>query len=100
MAICEKDGNKFYLICGKEKLYESEVEGNISQINVSKSGYVSIVISNTSYKSVVDVFDKTGNEVYFIKIPDKSISAIARYLLSCDILTSATLDVTKLVLKI
>ena len=35
----------------------------------------------------------------FIKIPDKSISAIARYLLSCDILTSATLDVTKLVLK-
>ena len=58
MAICEENGQKFYLICGKEKLFENEIEGNINQINVSNSGFVSIVISNTSYKSVVDVFDK------------------------------------------
>ena len=77
MAICEKDGNKFYLICGKEKLYESEVEGNISQINVSKSGYVSIVISITSYKSVVDVFDKTGNEVFKTNLIKSSIQIVS-----------------------
>ena len=87
MAICE---NKFYLICGKEKLYESEVEGNISQINVSKSGYVSIVISNTSYKSVVDVFDKTGNEVFKTnlvtsRVADVSISQDSKYLAIAEI---------------
>ncbi len=63
MAICEENGQKFYLICGKEKLFESEIEGNITQIKVSRNGYVSIVISNTSYKSIVDVFDKTGKEI-------------------------------------
>ena len=31
MAICEENGQKFYLICGKEKLFESEIEGNITQ---------------------------------------------------------------------
>ena len=28
MAICEKDGLKFYLICGKEKMFENEIEGH------------------------------------------------------------------------
>ena len=29
MAICEENGQKFYLICGKEKLYGGEIEGDI-----------------------------------------------------------------------
>jgi len=64
MAICEEEGQKFYLICGKEKIFENEVEGNITQINVSKSGFVSIVISNTSYKSIVDVYNRSGEEIF------------------------------------
>ena len=32
MAICEENGQKFYLICGKEKLFEREIEGNIKLI--------------------------------------------------------------------
>ncbi len=90
LAICEKDGSKFYLICGKEKLFEKEIEGNISQINVSNSGYVSIVISNTSYKSVVDVFDKTGNEVFktnlvSARVVDVSMSQDSKYLAIAEI---------------
>ena len=64
MAVCEENGQKFYLICGKEKIYEGEIEGNISQIKVSRSGYIALVLSNTSYKSIVDVFDKTGKEIF------------------------------------
>ena len=90
MAISEKDGSKFYLICGKEKLFESEIEGNINQINVSNSGYVSIVISNTSYKSVVDVFDKTGEEVFktnlvSARVADVCISQDGKYLAIAEI---------------
>lgn len=64
MAICEKNGQKFYLICGKEKLFEGEIEGNITQIKVSRNGYIALVVSNSSYKSIVDVFDKNGEEIF------------------------------------
>ena len=90
MAICEKSGQKFYLICGKEKIFESETEGNITQINVSKSGYVSIVRSNTSYKSIVDVFDKTGTEIFKTnlvssRVADVCISQDGKYLAIAEI---------------
>lgn len=85
MAICEENGQKFYLICGKEKLFENEIEGNITQINVNKSGYISVVISNTSYKSIVDVYDKSGEEVFKTNlvtsiVADVSISQDSKYL--------------------
>lgn len=85
MVICEEEGQKFYLICGKEKIFENEVEGNISQINVSRNGYVSVVISNTSYKSIIDVFDKSGKEIFKTnlvtsRVADVSISQDSKYL--------------------
>lgn len=90
MAVCEKEGSKFYLICGKEKVYESEVDGNISQINVNKSGYVSVVISNNSYKSIVYVFDKAGKEVFktnlvSARVADVEISQDSKYLAIAEI---------------
>lgn len=85
LAICEKNGQKFYLISGKEKIYENEIEGNINQIQVNRNGYLSVVISNTSYKSVVDVFDKNGKEIFktnlsTARVVDVSISQDSKYL--------------------
>lgn len=85
LAISEKNGQKFYLISGKEKIYENEIEGNITKINVNRNGYISVVISNTSYKSVVDVFDKTGKEIFrtnlrTARVVDISISQDSQYL--------------------
>ena len=85
MAICEENGPKFYLICGKEKIFENEVEGNIMQIKVSRSGYVSVVISNISYKSIIDVYDRSGKEIFKTnlvtsRVADISISQDSKYL--------------------
>ena len=85
LAICEKNGQKFYLISGKEKIYENEIEGKINQIQVNRNGYLSVVISNTSYKSVVDVFDKNGKEIFktnlsTARVVDVSISQDSKYL--------------------
>ena len=85
MAICEEDGQKFYLICGKEKIFENEVEGNITQIHVSRSGYVSVVISNTSYKSIIGVYNRSGTEIFKTnlvtsRVADISISQDSKYL--------------------
>lgn len=76
MAVCENNGQKFYLICGKEKLFESEIEGNITQIKVSRNGYVALVISNTSYKSIVDVFDKDGKEIFKTNLVSSRVADI------------------------
>ena len=85
LIIAEEEGQKFYLISGKEKLYENEIEGNISQIYVNSSGYASIVITNTSYKSIVDIYNKNGKEIFKTnlatsKVVDVSISGDSKFL--------------------
>ena len=85
MAICEENGQKFYLICGRDKIYENEIEGNITQINVSRNGFVSIVMSNTSYKSIIDVYDRSGKGIFktnlvTARVADISISQDSKYL--------------------
>lgn len=64
MVIAEKNGKKIYLISGNNILWNGEVEGSISNINVNKNGYVSVVIKNTTYKSVVAFFDLSGTELF------------------------------------
>lgn len=77
MAIAEKDGQKFYLINGKEKIFENSIEGNISHIKVNRSGYVSVVVSNTTYKSIVDVYDKSGKEIFKTNLVTSTVVDVA-----------------------
>jgi WD40 repeat protein len=96
MVICEEDGQKFYLISGKEKIFENEVEGNISKINVSRNGYIAIVLSNSSYKSIVDVYNKSGKEIFKTnlvtsRVSDVSISQDSKYLAIAEIDISGVL---------
>lgn len=90
IAISEEQGQKFYLICGREKLYENSIEGTINQINVNEGGYISIVLSNASYKSVVEIYDKSGKEVFKTnlvtsRVADVSISKDNKYLAIAEI---------------
>lgn len=64
LCIAEKGGQKIYLISNKNIVWQKEIEGNISSININKNGYVSVVISGTSYKSVVQLFDDKGNYLF------------------------------------
>ena len=96
MTIYEEGGNKFYLLCGKDKLFEGEVEGNINLMNINKSGNVSMVLSNSSYKSIIDVFNRNGEELLKTnlvssKVFDTSISQDNKYLAIAEIDTSGVL---------
>lgn len=64
LCIGEKEGNTIYLISNKNIIWQKEIEGNITDINVNKNGYVSIVISGTSFKSIVQTYDSSGNELF------------------------------------
>ena len=64
LAIAEKNGKKIYLINNKNIVWQTDVEGKISSVNVNRSGYVSIIISGTSYKTVIKNFDNQGKELF------------------------------------
>ena len=64
LAIAENNGNNIYLVSGNKLAWQKTVDGNISKINVNKNGYISIILSGTSYKSVVTTFDPKGTELF------------------------------------
>ena len=64
LCVAEKDGQKLYLIHNKNIIWQKDIEGNIASINVNKNGYVSITISGTSYKTIVQTFSSNGDELF------------------------------------
>ena len=64
LAIGEKDGKKVYLITDKDISWETEVEGNILQVHVNKNGYVAVSVSDTSYKTVITMYNPEGKEMF------------------------------------
>lgn len=64
LVIGEKNNQKLYLITGDHVIWEKQVEGNISKVTVNKNGYVSVIVSGTTYKSVIITYDEKGNELF------------------------------------
>lgn len=64
LAIAEKEGNQIYLICNTEMKWNKEVEGDIYRVCINKNGYVTVLLKNTTYSSIVIVFDTEGNELF------------------------------------
>ena len=96
LAIAENKGKKVCLITDKDMTWEADVEGSISQIHVNKNGYVAIVIVNTSYKTVVAVYDPQGKELFktylsTTRTVDVDISNDNKYLAIAEVDTSGTI---------
>ena len=64
LVLAESNGSKLYLISGNSILWQKDVEGNVSRVSVNKNGYVSVVITNTTYKSVVVLYTQAGKELF------------------------------------
>ncbi len=95
IAISEQNGSKLNLISGSEILWTKEMDGNISKISVNNNGYVSVILTGTTYKSVIAIFDEKGNELFKIyrsttTVVDTSISNDNQYLAFAEINTSGT----------
>lgn len=96
LTVAEADGQRIYLISDEKILWENKIEGNISKINVSKSGYVSVITRGTSYKSVIVTFDKNGNELFKTYLAstiavDTDVSVDGKYLAIAEVNTSGAL---------
>lgn len=64
LAIAENNGNSIYLISGSNIVWQSNIDGKIAGINVNNNGYVSVIVTGTSYKSIVVSFDAKGKELF------------------------------------
>lgn len=96
LTIAETKGQKLYLITDKEISWEANVEGNISQVQVNKNGYVAVVIVDTSYKTVIVMYSPQGKEMFktylsSTRTADVSISNDNKYLAIAEVDTSGTM---------
>ena len=96
LVIAEKKGKKLYLITDKDITWEANIEGNISQVHVNKNGYVAVVITDTSYKTVVIMYDSEGKEMFktylsSTRTADITISNDNKYLAIAEVDTSGTM---------
>lgn len=96
MVISEKGSSKIYLISDTKILWEKDVDGNISRVDVNKNGYVSVILTGTTHKSVIVTYDSKGNEMFRTYLAstialDASISPDNKFLAFAEINTSGTI---------
>ena len=96
LIIGEKGGQKLYVIDDKKIAWETQIEGEISQLHINKNGYVAVVISGTSYKTVINLFDNSGKSLFkkylsSTRLADVSISNDNNYLALAEVDTSGTI---------
>lgn len=95
LAIGEKNSQKLYLISGSNIAWEKDVDGNLLKVNVNKNGYVSTIVSGTTYKSVITTYNSKGSELFKSYLSstiavDSCISPDNKYLAYAEVNTSGT----------
>ena len=96
LVIAEKKGNKLYSIEDKEISWETTTDGNISQVHVNKNGYIAVVITDTSYKTIIVMYSPEGKEIFktylsSTRTADIAISNDNQHLAIAEIDTSGTI---------
>ena len=96
LLIAEKEKQKIYLISGNNIIWENELEGNISRVSVNKNGYSSVILTGTTYKSIIETFDNNGKELFKTYLSssiamDSDISFDNKYLSFAEVSTEGTI---------
>jgi len=64
LVIAEKKGSEIYVVSEANISWQAQVEGQIEKININKNGYVTVITSGTSYKTVVVTYSPQGKELF------------------------------------
>ena len=95
LLLADEGGTNLYLIYNDSLQWHKEMEGDISQITVNENGAVSVVLSGTTHKSVIVMYNINGNEEFRTYLTtayatDVAISNDNKYLSFVEIKTSGT----------
>ena len=96
LLVADKNNKNVYLIYNNSLQWQKTMEGNISVITVNKNGAAGIVITGTTYKSVIVMYGITGDEEFKTYLSstiavDLAISEDNKYLSFAEINTSGTI---------
>lgn len=96
LVVAEQNASKVYMVADNSVKWDKQLEGNISRVNVNENGYVSVILTGTTYKSVVVLLDNKGNEIFKTYLSntiaiDSSISTDDKYLGIAEVNPSGTL---------
>lgn len=96
LAIAEKLGQEICVIQDKMYQWKSTLDGQILQIHLNKNGYLAVLTTDTTYKSVITLYDNTGkvvlkNYLASARIVDVTISNNNKFVSFAEIDTSGTL---------
>lgn len=96
MVLADKEKQQIYVFSGTNKQWEAKLEGNISRVHVSQNGYVAVVITGTAYKSVIQIYNTEGKQLFRTYLSksmatDIEISKDSQYLSFVEVDTSGTL---------
>lgn len=84
LVVAEENGKEACLIYDQNYLWSNTIEGEILQVTVNKNGYVAIIYEDSTYKSIIKVYDFSGKVIftsYFAdtRIIDATISKDNKY---------------------
>lgn len=96
LVIAEKAGKKLYLVNEDNMMWQKDLEGSISQVYVNKNGYVGVAMSTTSYKTIIVLYNPSGDELFRTYLPttyciDMEISNDNKYMAIAELNTSGTM---------
>ena len=77
LIVADKGGQNAYLIYNTSLQWQKTMEGNINNITVNKNGATGIVISGTTYKSVIVMYGITGEEEFKTYLSSTIATSIA-----------------------
>lgn len=64
LVLVPKDTKLIYLFRGSELVWKNEFKWNILNVSVNKNGYVTVIYSQSGYKSSIKIFKPTGEELF------------------------------------
>lgn len=96
LAIAEKNGQELCVVLDKTFLWREKVDGEILQITINKNGYVALVTTNTTYKSIITLYSPDGKVIFrnylsTTRVEDIAISNDNKFLSYSDIDISGAL---------
>ena len=96
LAIAEKNGQNVCVIFDKDIIWKQKVDGEIKKISLNRNGYLAIITTDTTYKSIIIVYDSNGkqllkNYLSTARVTDVSISNDNKYVAYSELNTSGTL---------
>ena len=93
LLIADENDNKIYLIRNSSLEWQKTIEGKVSELTVNDKGAVAISLSETTYKTVIIMYDVMGKESFKTylsasSVTDLAISEDCNYLSFIEISTS------------